>query len=360
MFAEPQYQTFDQLLDSVRVDFKTYDLENAFDPQQLIKMVIKINYELGLKINPSRSKIIEVRKGRARLPLDFSVLNFALVCQERYAHTAPQDDKSYHEGLLEGIVTAQRLLEDNHVNQFVTTLDIVPGNNTVPHNLNTKDFIVRATDEEGNDLSFLTINPDADKVTIRSEAEVTVENVKLVLIGAKGSTVKLEGVSAELSRQEHGLTVRYYNYDTEYRFHRLEQLKLQRNKGIAPDCWNLYSQSRLSGHLQNGFLITNFEEGQVFLNYQGVLEDDAGNLLVLDHPFVNDYYEYALKERVLENLLMNGEDVAQKLQYIQSKLRPARAMAMSFINTPDFSTLRQMWELNRKAQHHNYYNMFKS
>ena len=29
-------------------------------------------------------------------------------------------------------------------------------------------------------------------------------------------------------------------------------------------------------------------------------------------------------------------------------------------NTPDFEEMRKMWEVNRKAQYHNYYNMFKS
>ena len=30
------------------------------------------------------------------------------------------------------------------------------------------------------------------------------------------------------------------------------------------------------------------------------------------------------------------------------------------MNTPDFAELKKMWTVNRKAQYHNYYNMFKS
>jgi hypothetical protein len=91
-----------------------------------------------------------------------------------------------------------------------------------------------------------------------------------------------------------------------------------------------------------------------------VMEDDEGNLLVLDHPVVNEYYEYALKERILENLFLNGENTSQKLQLIQGKLRPARTNALSFINTPDFGELKRVWEKNRKAMYAKYYNMFNS
>ena len=90
------------------------------------------------------------------------------------------------------------------------------------------------------------------------------------------------------------------------------------------------------------------------------MEDNDGNLLVLDHPYCNEYYEYALKQRILENMMFAGEPVNNQLGLIEGRLRAARNNALSFINTPDFAELKKMWEVNRKAQYHNYYNMFKS
>ena len=55
-----------------------------------------------------------------------------------------------------------------------------------------------------------------------------------------------------------------------------------------------------------------------------------------------------------------GEPVNNQLGLIEGRLRAARNNALSFINTPDFAELKKMWEVNRKAQYHNYYNMFKS
>jgi hypothetical protein len=114
------------------------------------------------------------------------------------------------------------------------------------------------------------------------------------------------------------------------------------------------------GYIKNNFIYTNIDSGRLFISYQGALEDHEGNLLVLDHPMINEYYEYAIKQRLLENLFINGEDVVQKMQLIEGKLRAARNYALTIVNTPDFAEFKRNWEMNRKAMYHRYYNMFKS
>ena len=59
-------------------------------------------------------------------------------------------------------------------------------------------------------------------------------------------------------------------------------------------------------------------------------------------------------------MIFAGENVSQQLGLIEGRLRGARNNALSFVNTPDFAELKKVWLLNRKAQYHNYYNMFKS
>jgi hypothetical protein len=115
-----------------------------------------------------------------------------------------------------------------------------------------------------------------------------------------------------------------------------------------------------TGYVKNGFMYTNLDKGKVFISYQGSLEDEEGNLLVLDHPLINEYYEYAIKQRILENLYINGEEVSQKIQLIEQRLRPSRNNALSIVNTPDFEEMQKLWETNRKAQYYKYYDMFKS
>tara|TARA_R100000900_G_scaffold64353_1_gene51592 strand:+ start:59 stop:703 length:645 start_codon:yes stop_codon:yes gene_type:complete len=137
-------------------------------------------------------------------------------------------------------------------------------------------------------------------------------------------------------------------------------LRITNSNKVLCDCPNVNIQSMHIAEIRDNFLLTNFEKGNVYISYQGAMEDDEGNLLVLDHPYCNEYYEYALKERILENMVFAGENVTQQLSYIQGKLRASRNNALGFINTPDFEEMRKIWEVNRKAQYHNYYNMFKS
>jgi hypothetical protein len=131
------------------------------------------------------------------------------------------------------------------------------------------------------------------------------------------------------------------------------------NKHVC-DCPNINEQCSDIAEIKDGFMLTSFHQGKVYFSYQGALEDIEGNLLVLDHPYCNEYYEYALKQRILENMLFAGENVGNKLNLIEQRLRAARNNALSFVNTPDFRELYEVWRINRKAQYHNYYNMFKS
>jgi len=88
--------------------------------------------------------------------------------------------------------------------------------------------------------------------------------------------------------------------------------------------------------------------------------DDDGNILVPDHEQINEFYEYALKQRILENLMMNGEDVGPRIQLVEQRYRASRNNAMNIVNTPNFAELKKLWKVNRKAQYANYYDMFSS
>ena len=122
---------------------------------------------------------------------------------------------------------------------------------------------------------------------------------------------------------------------------------------------NTNSQRLGTVTVKNGFLITNFDEATVFINYHGQMEDEEGNLLVLDHPIVNEYYEYALKARICENLIANGEQMQNLFNLMNMQLRKAKIDAISFVRTPNFKEMHKAWQMNRKAMYMKYYDMFK-
>jgi hypothetical protein len=143
-------------------------------------------------------------------------------------------------------------------------------------------------------------------------------------------------------------------------YRRLVPLRMRTSQEIECDCPNLYLNSSFEGWIKGGYLFTTFDTGNVYLNYQGAMEDEHGNLMVPDHDLINEYYEYALKQRILENLFMNGEDVSQRMSMIDQRLRAARNNALSIVNTPNFKEMEKLWWTNRKAMYGKYYNMFKS
>ena len=289
-----KYRTFDQLMEDVQIDLPSFALENMIEPQQLIKLARKINYDLGLRINQTREVVLEVCHGKVKLPDDFFVWNYGLICVDRTEHIG-------YDGYVGG-----------------TNIQEVPN---IP---------VKYQEYPGG---------------IEYCNNASVPNPPNVFINCKGE-------SYELIQVVHpGLTRKYTT---------LIPIKMKASQNIEEGCPNLYVDYPDQGWLKDGFLFTTFQDGVVYVNYQGELQDEEGNLMVLDNPYVNEYYEYALKQRLLENLYMNGEDVVQKLNLIEQRLRAARNTALSLVNTPDFLEMYKMWEMNRKAQYGKYYDMFKS
>jgi hypothetical protein len=144
-------------------------------------------------------------------------------------------------------------------------------------------------------------------------------------------------------------------------YKRLWPLQIIENaQTIACDCPNLYVKSPHNAWIQGDFLFTNMDTANIYISYQGQLEDADGNLLVPDHDMLNEYYEYAIKSRILENLIMNDEPVGAKLKLVEERLRVAKSYANSIVNTPNFAEMKEMWWQNRRAQYGKYYEAFKS
>lgn len=288
MSVSHKYRTFDQLLEDVTIDFSSYALEGLIEPQQLIKVATRINYDLGLKIHRTKQVVLDIEHGKARLPYDFAYLNFAFRCGE-YTVTQSMPSGTY-----------------------------IDTTNPVPY--------VPAPNESGP-----CSDPGCNDVCVIKTCDTEYQLVQKV-----GGNSSYRVFSA---------------------FHPLRIKTV--NKHVC-DCPNLNEQAPDIAEIRDGFILTTFTTGKVYISYQGGMEDTEGNLLVLDHPYCNEYYEYALKQRILENMMFNGENVSNQLSLVEQRLRAARNNALSFVNTPDFREMYDVWWKNRRAQYHNYYNMFKS
>jgi len=324
-----RYRPFDQLLEDVSIDMNAFALENMIEPQQLIKIAKKINYDLGLRINQTKEVILEVCHGKVKLPDDFYTFNFAFICGEYEEHVG-------YGGLSGGtnIQEVPYVETPSTVDQCAlptvncSTCNHNPCNNTAACEGSVRppqNYIPGEYDPN---------NPYGD-TCIRPR----------VFMNCKGEKWEL---------------IQIINTGATRKYSRLVPLRMKASQEIECDCPNLYYDTANQGWIKGGFLFTTFDTGKVYVNYQGALEDESGQLLVPDHDLLNDYYEYALKQRLLENLFMNGEDVSARLQLIEQRLKAARNQALSLVNTPNFRELEEMWWTNRRAQYSKYYDMFKS
>lgn len=283
MNTELKYKTFDELLGDVGIDFAIYNNEGFIEPAQLIKVAQRVNYDLGLRINGTKEKVLDIENRKVKLPDDFYVLNYAYL---------------------------------------------------------TATFTVNYRANAGRETENVIVGtcPRCHKPESDCCCEAT-----YVQECQNGEKIFVQVVEKRKTE-----TRTYESF---------ERIRMSTDGGRA-DALNNHD-----GHtafIKNGFIYTNIDHGKLFISYEGAMEDDLGNLLVLDHPMINEYYEYAIKQRILENLFINGEDVAQKIQMIEPKLRSARNNALTIVNTPDFAEMYQVWRMNRKAMYARYYDMFKS
>lgn len=282
MAANIKYRTFDQLLEDVSIDFSSYALEGMIEPQQLIKIAMRVNFDLGLRIQRQKQEILDVDKGKVKLPSDYYSLNFAFMTG------------TYR---VESKIPAGTVVEDKILDPGTVKLD-----------------------EKGCPVdSSVCMNDCGDYYQ---------------LIQKSKTDVKI--------------------YET------FSQLKAV-GQGVSNTCPNSrWNSAQDVMEIRDGYIYTNFTSGKIYLNYQSQMENHEGELVVMDHPLVNEYYEYALKQRILENMIFAGEPVSQQLNLIEARFRVARNNALSFVNTPDFGELQKIWKMNRKAQYDKYVNMFKS
>lgn len=123
------------------------------------------------------------------------------------------------------------------------------------------------------------------------------------------------------------------------------------------DCPNVFSKS---GNIftieEDSSITTTFETGEIYMNYVGVMENSDEDLLIIDHPLVEPYYEAELIKQILKLIVYNKDaDVAQLYQDSLRELGRARKQAMDFVNTPGYDEIRNLFQSQRVRLHNKYF-----
>lgn len=324
-----KYRTFDSLLEDVKLSMRNMTLENKIFPEDLIKIAQRINYNLGQRIYMTKEVVLDICNGQAKLPDDFYIMNFALMCGEyTKEYILPQGTN-----IQEVPYPLYREYPPDTSVCTPATVNCVKCN-SLPCNCSSASCLTTVgCPIDPPTPTYDPLQPFGPYCTRPR-----------VFLDCKGNSQQLIQI---INTQK-----RTYNY--------LFPIRFRKSQFIDCDCPNLKQMNTINeAYIKDGFLYANVNEGHIYINYQGQLEDENGNLLVLDHNEINMYYEYALKERILETLIMDGENLVPQYQLVTGKLREAKNAAMNIVNKPNFSEMLNVWAMNRKAMYARYYNMFK-
>lgn len=311
-----KYRTFNQLIDSVSTDFRAYELEGMINPEDLIKVAMKINSELGLRIAQTKNAVIEINNYKAKLPSDFHILKTAFACyNEEWLDIPPQ-----------GTFT-----EDVHLNLQVPVFNGGGDPNILNCSEPPKPIEIDGCNKCGSEKVLNSCITCADKEQ-------------------KGCAVDCRGDEYKLVQYIRG---------HKRTFKQMLPLRVNNNpKFVDCECPNVNYNCSNSITIKDGWIYASFKSGNIMVVYDGAMENEEGELMVIDHPMINEYYEYALKRRILENLIMNREQVNQaQIQLIEARTREARIEATTVVYTPEFSELTNIWKRNRKKHIRQFYDI---
>lgn len=142
---------------------------------------------------------------------------------------------------------------------------------------------------------------------------------------------------------------------TQIQFERLVPLSI--TDRIYDRCLEYSPCTRYKGEykvdLNQEEFVFSFESGIIYLCYLGNLVSEDGEIEIPFHPKLNSYYEYSIKEKILEDIFLNSDgDIINKLRYITEKKREAYAIAWDFANTKQVNE----WSNVQKNLQREYYN----
>lgn len=122
------------------------------------------------------------------------------------------------------------------------------------------------------------------------------------------------------------------------------------------ECKNrLVKESPYEINIVGTTLQANFNNGYIYIQYYGLEQDEKGLPLIPDTPKrkVEVYIEYHLKKKLLEQLLLNGDDVnlINMLSYYSQQERIEYPLAMSDakFQTLNYNSYKKLAQQNRRA-----------
>lgn len=297
------YIKLSQVMASVRSDLELYDDANMIDEDKCIKIVMQCNEKLGQKVYKSKSCKINVENYRGDIPSDlWKIENIFALSTEHTGYTHSEGG---------GVIGATQITYTDYVPPKILSKDV--------SNINC-----------GTEVSCCRQSPCST--------------------GCGGNcTSKITYLTEEQKQY------------IEYNHTRLIPLSL--STSTSDKCVNYSPCSKYKGdfsvNIDDEEFEFSFETGTVYISYLGNMVDEDGEVIIPFHPMLNQYYEFAIKEKILQDIYLNTRaDVLQRLQYVSAEKSKHYYDAYVYANTSKAGQYDKMRK-NREMEFYNrWYRMF--
>lgn len=131
--------------------------------------------------------------------------------------------------------------------------------------------------------------------------------------------------------------------------HRMQRILSMNTKSTNSDlCFNPKVKSQWDISIENNILYTQVDNGTIYLEYRGLLEED-GELLIPDYSEIRNWINWHLKHHILQTIWYNMEgDAFQRYQDAKRELNIAKANGMAFSKIHAFEDYKDLKKLLSK------------
>lgn len=126
---------------------------------------------------------------------------------------------------------------------------------------------------------------------------------------------------------------------------------------VDTTCPNITIEAENEISFKDNEIITNFDNGDIYIEYYTSIKDDFGNILIPDNEILIKAYRTQMIKDAFEYLIYNTtENVGERFKLAYAEADQAFKFAMSYLKTPEYNTVKKLGDY-QKAKFNKYYNI---
>lgn len=134
------------------------------------------------------------------------------------------------------------------------------------------------------------------------------------------------------------------------------------DKNCHVDCPNRRIKGRYSVSIEDDHISTPFRSGLLYIMYVGTMRNDEGEITFPFHPMITPYYEWSLKEKILNDAIFNtdsSKQMGELFQLAQRERTKAWLDAYNFTTERNYSDYVKLQRKKELGWYNQYFKIFQ-